>query len=181
MATKQIKKRYEEDVIPALKEKFGYKNIHQVPKLHKIVLNMGLGEASRSAKYLEAAVNEMTNIAGQKAVVTKAKKSIATYKIREGMPIGCMVTLRGERMYDFLEKLIGVVMPRIRDFRGISNKSFDGRGNYSLGIKEQGLFPEISYDDIDAVRGMDISIVTTAKTDEEAKELLAAIGMPFKK
>lgn len=181
MATKQIKKRYEEDVIPALKEKFGYKNIHQVPKLHKIVLNMGLGEASRSAKYLEAAVNEMTNIAGQKAVVTKAKKSIATYKIRGGMPIGCMVTLRGERMYDFLEKLIGVVMPRIRDFRGISNKSFDGRGNYSLGIKEQGLFPEISYDDIDAVRGMDISIVTTAKTDEEAKELLAAIGMPFKK
>lgn len=181
MATKQIKKRYEEDVIPALKEKFGYKNIHQVPKLHKIVLNMGLGEASRSAKYLEAAVNEMTNIAGQKAVVTKAKKSIATYKIREGMPIGCMVTLRGERMYDFLEKLIGLVMPRIRDFRGISNKSFDGRGNYSLGIKEQGLFPEISYDDIDAVRGMDISIVTTAKTDEEAKELLAAIGMPFKK
>lgn len=181
MATKEIKKRYKEDVIPALKEKFGYKNIHQVPKLHKIVLNMGLGEASRSSKYLEAAVNEMSNIAGQKAVVTKAKKSIATYKIREGMPIGCMVTLRGDRMYDFLEKLIGVVMPRIRDFRGISNKSFDGRGNYSLGIKEQGLFPEISYDDIDAVRGMDISIVTTAQTDEEAKELLAAIGMPFKK
>lgn len=179
--TKQLQNKYKEDVIPVLKEKFGYTNIHQVPKLHKVVINMGVGEGSKNAKLIESAVQELTGIAGQKAVVTRAKKSIATYKIREGMPVGCMVTLRGERMYDFLQKLIGVVLPRIRDFRGISAKSFDGRGNYSLGLKEQGLFPEISYDDIDTVKGMDISIVTTAETDEEARELLAALGMPFKK
>jgi large subunit ribosomal protein L5 len=179
--TKQLQAKYKEDVIPVLKEKFGYENIHQIPKLHKVVINMGVGDGSKNAKLMESAVNELTEIAGQKAVVTRAKKSIATYKIREGMPVGCMVTLRGERMYDFLQKLIGVVLPRIRDFRGISAKSFDGRGNYSLGLKEQGLFPEISYDDIDTVKGMDISIVTTAETDEEARELLAALGMPFKK
>jgi len=141
--TKQLKAKYKEDVIPVLKEKFGYKNIHQVPKLHKVVINMGVGEGSKNSKLIESAAAELTAIAGQKAVITKAKKSIATYKIREGMPVGCMVTLRGERMYDFLQKLIGVVLPRIRDFRGISAKSFDGRGNYSLGVKEQGLFPEI--------------------------------------
>lgn len=179
--TKELQLKYKEDVIPVLKEKFGYKNIHQVPKLHKVVINMGVGEGSKNAKLIELAVKELSDIAGQKAVVTKAKKSIATYKIREGMPIGCMVTLRGARMYDFLQKLIGVVLPRIRDFRGINRKSFDGKGNYSLGIKEQVLFPEISYDDVDAVRGMDISIVTTAETDEEARELLLALGMPFKK
>lgn len=179
--TKELQKKYKEDVVPALKEKFGYKNIHQIPKLHKVVINMGVGEGSKNAKLIEAAVKELSDIAGQKAVVTKAKKSIATYKIREGMSIGCMVTLRGARMYDFLQKLIGVVLPRIRDFRGINRKSFDGKGNYSLGIKEQVLFPEISYDDVDAVRGMDISIVTTAQTDEEARELLLALGMPFKK
>lgn len=179
--TKELQAKYKEDVVPALKEKFGYKNIYQVPKLHKVVINMGVGEASRSSKLLESSVKELSLISGQKAVITKAKKSIATYKIRTGMPVGCMVTLRGKRMYDFLQKLIGVVLPRIRDFRGISSKSFDGRGNYSLGMKEQGLFPEISYDDIDGVRGMDISIVTTAQTDEEARELLSALGMPFKK
>jgi large subunit ribosomal protein L5 len=162
-------------------DKFGYKNPMMVPKIDKIVINMGVGEASHNSKIAEAIEAQLTKIAGQKPVVTKAKKSIATYKIREGMPVGCMVTLRGERMYDFLQKLIGVVLPRIRDFRGINRKSFDGKGNYSLGLKEQILFPEISYDDIDAVRGMDISIVTTAETDEEARELLAALGMPFKK
>jgi len=179
--TKELKTKYKEDVVPALKEKFGYTNIHQVPRLHKVVINMGIGEGSKNSKLIDTAVKELGDIAGQKVVITKAKQSIATYKIRTGMPIGCMVTLRGERMYDFLQKLIGVVLPRIRDFRGISAKSFDGRGNYSLGIKEQVLFPEISYDDVDAVRGMDISIVTTAKTDEEARELLTALGMPFKK
>jgi len=179
--TKALKQTYKEDVVPALKEKFGYKNIHQVPKLHKVVINMGIGEGSKNSKLIDTAVKELGDIAGQKVVITKAKQSIATYKIREGMPIGCMVTLRGERMYQFLEKLIGVVLPRIRDFRGINSKSFDGRGNYSLGLKEQVLFPEISYDDVDAVRGMDIAIVTTAETDEEARELLTALGMPFKK
>jgi len=179
--TESLKKKYEKTVKKALKEKFGYTNDHKVPKLHKIVLNMGVGEASHNSKIAESIEAQLTKLAGQKCVVTKAKKSIATYKIREGMPVGCMVTLRGERMYDFLQKLIGVVLPRIRDFRGISAKSFDGRGNYSLGVKEQGLFPEISYDDIDTVKGMDISIVTTAETDEEARELLAALGMPFKK
>lgn len=179
--TKALKQTYKEDVVPALKEKFGYKNIHQVPKLHKVVINMGIGEGSKNSKLIDTAVKELSDIAGQKVVITKAKQSIATYKIREGMPIGCMVTLRGERMYQFLEKLIGVVLPRIRDFRGINSKSFDGRGNYSLGLKEQVLFPEISYDDVEAVRGMDIAIVTTAESDEEARELLTALGMPFKK
>lgn len=179
--TKDLKKRYVEDVVPALKEKFNYQNVHQIPKLEKVVINMGVGEAVQNAKILDGAVEELTKIAGQKPVVTRAKKSIATYKLRAGMPIGCMVTLRGEKMYDFLQKLINVTLPRIRDFRGVSAKSFDGRGNYSLGIKEQLLFPEIKYDDVSVVKGMNISIITTANTDDEARELLAQLGMPFKK
>ena len=179
--TKNLRTKYQEDVVPAMKEKFGYTNDHQVPKLVKIVLNMGVGEASHNSKIAEAIEAQLTKIAGQKAVVTKAKKSIASYKLREGMPVGAMATLRGERMYDFLQKLICVVLPRIRDFRGISAKSFDGRGNYTLGLKEQSLFPEISYDELDAVHGMNISIITTANTDEEARALLRALGMPFKK
>ena len=179
--TKDLKKRYTEDVVPALTKQFNYTSAHQVPKLVKIVLNMGLGEAVQNHKLLDSGVNDLTKIAGQKALVTKAKKSIASFKLREGMPVGAMVTLRGERMYDFLQKLICVVLPRIRDFRGISDKSFDGRGNYTLGLKEQALFPEISYDEVDIVKGMNISIITTAKTDEEAKALLAELGMPFKK
>lgn len=179
--TKDLKTRYAEEVIPALKEKFGYKNIHQVPKLVKIVLNMGVGEASHNSKIAEAIENQLTKIAGQKAVVTKAKKSIASYKLREGMPVGAMATLRGDRMYDFMQKLICVVLPRIRDFRGVSSKSFDGRGNYTLGLKEQALFPEISYEEVDLVKGMNVSVITTATTDEEARELLRLLGMPFKK
>ncbi len=179
--TKDLRKRYVEDVVPALKEKFNYKNVHQIPKLEKVVINMGVGEAVQNAKILDGAVEELTKIAGQRPVVTRAKKSIATYKLRAGMPIGCMVTLRGEKMYDFLQKLINVTLPRIRDFRGVSAKSFDGRGNYSLGIKEQLLFPEIKYDDVTVVKGMNISIITTANTDDEARELLAQLGMPFKK
>ena len=179
--TKNLKKRYVEDVVPALKEKYNYQNVHQIPKLDKVVINMGVGEAVQNAKILDGAVEELTKIAGQKPVVTRAKKSIATYKLRAGMPIGCMVTLRGEKMYDFLTKLINVTLPRIRDFRGVSAKSFDGRGNYSLGIKEQLLFPEIKYDDVSVVKGMNISIITTANTDDEARELLAQLGMPFKK
>ena len=179
--TKNLKAKYVEDVVPAMKEKFGYKNDHQVPKLVKIVLNMGVGEASHNSKIAEAIEAQLTKIAGQKAVVTKAKKSIASYKLREGMPVGAMATLRGERMYDFLQKLICVVLPRIRDFRGISAKSFDGRGNYTLGIKEQIIFPEIDFDKVDRTRGMDIVIVTSAKTNEEAKALLTQMGMPFKK
>ena len=179
--TKNLKKRYVEDVVPALKEKYNYKNVHQIPKLEKVVINMGVGEAVQNAKILDGAVEELTKIAGQRPVLTRAKKSIATYKLRAGMPIGCMVTLRGEKMYDFLTKLINVTLPRIRDFRGVSAKSFDGRGNYSLGIKEQLLFPEIKYDDVSVVKGMNISIITTANTDDEARELLAQLGMPFKK
>ena len=179
--TKNLKTKYQEDVVPALKEKFGYKNIHQVPKLVKIVLNMGVGEASHNSKIAESIEAQLTKIAGQKAVVTKAKKSIASYKLREGMPVGAMATLRGERMYDFLQKLICVVLPRIRDFRGISAKSFDGRGNYTLGLKEQALFPEITYEEVDLVKGMNVSVITTAQTDEEARELLRLLGMPFKK
>jgi large subunit ribosomal protein L5 len=179
--TKDLKTRYVEEVIPALKEKFGYKNIHQVPKMVKIVLNMGVGEASHNSKIAESIESQLTKIAGQKAVVTKAKKSIASYKLREGMPVGAMATLRGERMYDFMQKLICVVLPRIRDFRGVSSKSFDGRGNYTLGLKEQALFPEITYEEVDLVKGMNVSVITTAKTDEEARELLALLGMPFKK
>ncbi len=179
--TKNLKNKYSEDVVPALTKKFSYSNKYQVPKLVKVVLNMGLGEAIQNSKILDSGVKDLTKISGQKAVITRAKKSIASYKVRTGMPIGCMVTLRGERMYDFLQKLICVTLPRIRDFRGISAKSFDGRGNYSLGIKEQILFPEIEYDEVDVVKGMNISIITTAKTDEEAKALLEELGMPFKK
>ena len=178
--TKNLKTKYQEDVVPALKEKFGYKNEHQVPKLVKVVLNMGVGEASHNSKIAEAIEAQLTKIAGQHAVVTKAKKSIASYKLREGMPVGAMATLRGERMYDFLQKLICVVLPRIRDFRGISPKSFDGRGNYTLGLKEQALFPEITYEEVDLVKGMNVSVITTAETDEEARELLRLLGMPFK-
>ena len=177
--TKDLRKRYVEDVIPALKEKFNYTNVHQIPKLEKVVINMGVGEAVQNAKILDGAVEELTKIAGQKPVVTRAKKSIATYKLRAGMPIGCMVTLRGEKMYDFLQKLINVTLPRIRDFRGVSPKSFDGRGNYSLGLKEQLIFPEIEYDKIDKIRGMEIVFATTAKTDEEGRALLKLLGMPF--
>jgi len=178
--TISLKKRYEDEVKAAMKEKFGYENDMMVPKLHKIVLNMGVGEASHNSKIADTIEAQLTKIAGQKAVVTKAKKSIASYKLREGMPVGAMVTLRGERMYDFLQKLICVVLPRIRDFRGISAKSFDGRGNYTLGLKEQSLFPEITYEEVDLVKGMNVSIITTANTDDEARELLRLIGMPFK-
>ena len=178
--TKSLKSRYEEEVKAALKEKFGYKNNMMIPKLHKIVLNMGVGEASHNSKIADSIQAQLTKIAGQKALVTKAKKSIASYKLREGMPVGAMVTLRGERMYDFLQKLICVVLPRIRDFRGISAKSFDGRGNYTLGLKEQSLFPEITYEEVDLVKGMNVSIITTAHTDDEARELLKLLGMPFK-
>ena len=178
--TKSLKAKYEEDVKKAMVEKFGYKNELVIPRLHKIVLNMGVGEASHNTKIGDVIQGKLTKIAGQKAVITKAKKSIASYKLREGMPVGAMVTLRGERMYDFLQKLICVVLPRIRDFRGISAKSFDGRGNYTLGLKEQTLFPEISFEEVDLVKGMNVSVITTAKTDEEARELLKLLGMPFK-
>ena len=178
--TKNLKAKYAEDVKKAMKEKFGYTNDMMVPRVHKIVLNMGVGEASHNSKIADTIQGQLTKIAGQKAVVTKAKKSIASYKLREGMPVGAMVTLRGDRMYDFLQKLICVVLPRIRDFRGISPKSFDGRGNYTLGLKEQALFPEISYEEVDLVKGMNVSIITTAKTDDEARELLFQMGMPFK-
>lgn len=179
--TKDLKSKYTEDVIPALTKQFSYTNKYQVPKLVKVVLNMGVGEAVQNVKILDSAVQELTKITGQKPVVTRAKKSIATYKLRKGMPIGTMVTLRNEKMYDFLQKLIGVALPRIRDFRGVSDKSFDGRGNYSIGLKEQTLFPEIKYDEVDMIKGMNISIITTAKTDEEAKALLTELGMPFRK
>ena len=178
--TKNLKAKYLEDVKPAMKEKFGYENDMMIPKVHKIVLNMGVGEASHNSKIADVIEAQLTKIAGQKSVVTKAKKSIASYKLREGMPVGAMVTLRGERMYDFLQKLICVVLPRIRDFRGISPKSFDGRGNYTLGLKEQALFPEITYEEVDLVKGMNVSVITTAETDEEARELLKLLGMPFK-
>ena len=178
--TKSLRANYDEEVKAALKEKFGYKNDMMIPRLHKIVLNMGVGEASHNSKIADAIQAQLTKIAGQKAMVTKAKKSIASYKLREGMPVGAMVTLRGERMYDFLQKLICVVLPRIRDFRGISAKSFDGRGNYTLGLKEQSLFPEITYEEVDLVKGMNESIITTAHNDDEAKELLKLLGMPYK-
>ena len=178
--TKNLRAKYAEDVKPAMKEKFGYENDMMVPRVHKIVLNMGVGEASHNSKIADTIEAQLTKIAGQKAVTTKAKKSIATYKLREGMPVGAMATLRGDRMYDFLQKLICVVLPRIRDFRGISAKSFDGRGNYTLGLKEQALFPEITYEEVDLVKGMNISIITTANTDDEARELLRLLGMPFK-
>lgn len=175
----RLKEKYINDVIPSLQEKFKYKSVMQIPKLEKIVLNMGVGEVKENAKALDAAVNDMAIIAGQKPVVTKAKKSVAAFKLREGMNIGCKVTLRGDRMYEFADKLINVALPRVRDFRGVPGNSFDGRGNYSMGVKEQLMFPEIDYDKIDKIRGMDITFVTTAKTDEEAKELLKLMGMPF--
>lgn len=172
---------YKEKIMPAMMQKFGYKSVMQTPKLDKIVINMGLGEAVANPKILDGAVRELELIAGQKPVITRAKKSIAGFRLREGMPIGCKVTLRGERMYHFLDKLFNISLPRVRDFRGISSKAFDGRGNYTLGLKEQLLFPEIEYDKVDAIRGMDIVIVTTANTDEEARELLTQLGAPFVK
>jgi large subunit ribosomal protein L5 len=176
----QLKAYYQEAVVPKLKEKFNYSNPMQIPKIDKIVINMGLGEAIHNIKIIDSAVDELKQISGQQPVVTRAKKSIAAFKLREGMPIGCMVTLRKNRMYDFLNKLINIALPRVRDFRGISGKAFDGAGNYSLGIKEQLIFPEIDYDKIDKIKGLNISIVTTAKTNEEGKELLKLLGMPFK-
>jgi large subunit ribosomal protein L5 len=176
-----IKEHYEENCVPQLMKEYGYRSIMQVPKVTKIVLNMGLGEAVQNPKIIEGAVNEMTMIAGQKAVVTKAKKSIATFKLREGMPIGCRVTLRGDKMWDFLSKLINVALPRVRDFRGISFKAFDGNGNYAMGIKEHIIFPEIDYDKIDKIKGLNISIGTSAKSDDEGRFLLKALGMPFRK
>ena len=178
--TTQLKTRYQETIVPKLMEQFKYQNIHQVPKVVKITINRGLGEASSNAKALESSLSEIATIAGQKPVVTRAKKAIAGFKIRQGMPVGMMVTLRGDRMYAFLDRLISLALPRIRDFRGISPKSFDGRGNYTLGVREQLIFPEVEYDRIDQIRGMDISIITTATTDEEGRALLKEMGMPFK-
>lgn len=175
----RLKEKYNQEVSKALMEKFGYKNVMQLPKLEKIVLNMGLGEAIANSKAMDNAVEDMTIIVGQKPVITRAKKSIAGFKLREGMPIGVKVTLRGERMYEFLDRLISIALPRMRDFRGINPKSFDGRGNYTMGVKEQLIFPEIEYDKVDKIRGMDITVVTSAPTDEEAFELLKQLGMPF--
>ncbi|HYA92266.1 MAG TPA: 50S ribosomal protein L5 [Thermodesulfobacteriota bacterium] len=176
----KLREVYQEKVVPALVKRFNYKNRMEVPKLEKIVINMGLGEAIQNIKILDSAAQELSQITGQKPVITKAKKSIAQFKLRTGMPIGCMVTLRKERMYEFFNRLVNVALPRVRDFKGISGKSFDGRGNYALGIREQLIFPEIHYDKIDKVKGMNIVIVTTAKTDEEGKELLKLLGMPFR-
>lgn len=176
----RLKEKYEKEVVKSMMEKFNYKNVMEVPKLEKVVINMGLGEAAQNPKVIDFAVNDLMTITGQRPVITKAKKSIAGFKLRKGMSIGAKVTLRGKRMWDFVDKLINVALPRVRDFRGVSQKSFDGRGNYNLGVKEQLIFPEIDYDKIDKVRGMDICIVTTAKTDEEARELLKLLGMPFK-
>lgn len=180
MAARLLEK-YNDSIVPALMQKFSYKSVMQAPKIEKVVINLGVGEAVSNPKVLDGAVRDLTLIAGQKPVVTRAKKSIAGFRLREGMPIGCKVTLRGERMYHFLDKLFNVSLPRVRDFRGISAKAFDGRGNYTLGVKEQLIFPEINYDQIDAIRGMDIVIVTTANTDEEARELLTQMGAPFSK
>ena len=177
--TTRLQEKYQKEVIPAMIEKFGYKNIMEVPKLEKIVINMGGGEAKDNQKILEAAVNDLSIIAGQKPILTRAKKSVANFKIRENMALGCKVTLRKAKMYEFADKLMAIALPRVRDFRGVSSKAFDGRGNYSLGVKEQLIFPEIEYDKIDKVRGMDIIFVTTANTDEEARELLRFLGMPF--
>ena len=177
----RLKEQYQNEIIDAMIKKFGYKNIMEVPKLDKVVINMGVGEAKDNAKVLESAIADMEKIAGQKAVVTRAKNSVANFKIREGMPIGCKVTLRGERMYEYVDRLVNLALPRVRDFRGVNPNAFDGRGNYALGIKEQLIFPEIEYDKIDKVRGMDVIFVTTAKTDEEARELLRQFNMPFAK
>lgn len=175
----RLKDKFLNEVAPAMMEKFGYKNVMEIPKIEKVVINMGVGEAVGNPKVLDSAVNDLMAIAGQRPVVTRAKKSIAAFKIREGMPIGTKVTLRGERMYQFLDKLLNVALPRVRDFRGVNPQSFDGRGNYTMGIKEQLIFPEMEYDKVDKIRGMDIIIVTTAKNDEEARELLKLMGMPF--
>ena len=177
----RLKDQYQNEIVDAMIKKFGYKNIMEVPKLDKVVINMGVGEAKDNAKLLESAIADMEKIAGQKAVVTRAKNSVANFKIREGMPIGCKVTLRGEKMYEFVDRLINLALPRVRDFRGVNPNAFDGRGNYALGIKEQLIFPESEYDKIDKVRGMDVIFVTTAKTDEEARELLTQFNMPFAK
>ena len=177
----RLKEKYNNEIVDAMTKRFGYENIMQVPKLEKIVVNMGVGEAKENSKILDSAIADLEKITGQKAVTTKAKNSVANFKIREGMPIGCKVTLRGEKMYEFLDRLVNLALPRVRDFRGVNPNAFDGRGNYALGIKEQLIFPEIEYDKVDKVRGMDISVVTTAETDEEARELLAQFGMPFKK
>ena len=177
----RLKEQYQNEIVDAMVKKFGYKNIMEVPKLEKIVVNMGVGEAKENAKVLEAAVKDMETITGQKAVVTKAKNAIANFKIREGMAIGCKTTLRGEKMYEFMDRLINLAFPRVRDFRGVNPNAFDGRGNYALGIKEQLIFPEIEYDKVDKVRGLDVIFVTTAKTDEEARELLSLFNMPFAK
>jgi large subunit ribosomal protein L5 len=177
----RYKDLYNDKIADAMKSKFGYKNVMQIPKLSKIVVNIGVGEAKENSKVLDSAVSDLEKITGQKPIVTKAKKSIANFKIREGMPIGCKVTLRGEKMYDFADRLINLALPRVRDFRGVNPNSFDGRGNYALGIREQLIFPEIEYDKVDKVRGMDIIFVTTAQTDEEARELLTQFGMPYAK
>ena len=177
----RLKEQYQNEIIDAMIKKFGYKNIMEVPKLDKVVINMGVGEAKENAKVLDSAVKDLETITGQKVVLTRAKNSVANFKIREGMPIGCKTTLRGEKMYDFMDRLVNLALPRVRDFRGVSADSFDGRGNYALGVKEQLIFPEIEYDKVEKVRGMDVIVVTTAKTDEEARELLRLFGMPFAK
>jgi len=177
----RLKDKYVSEIAPALQQKFNYKNVMQIPKLEKVVINVGVGEAIQNPKAIDAAVNDLMKISGQRPVVTRAKKSIAAFKLRTGMPIGAKVTLRGDRMYEFVDRLLSVALPRVRDFHGVSDKSFDGRGNYTLGIREQLIFPEIEYDKIDKVRGMDIVFVTSAKTDEEARELLGMLGMPFRK
>ena len=177
----RLKDLYNSEIKDAMVKKFGYKNVMEIPKIDKIVINMGVGEAKENAKVLEGAVKDMETITGQKAILTKAKNSVANFKIREGMPIGCKTTLRGDKMYEFLDRLVNLALPRVRDFRGVNPNAFDGRGNYALGIKEQLIFPEIEYDKVDKVRGMDIIFVTTANTDEEARELLTLFGMPFKK
>ena len=177
----RLKDKYNNEIAAAMQKKFGYKNVMQIPKLDKVVINMGVGEAKENAKALESAVKDMEIISGQKPVITKAKKSVANFKIREGLAIGCKVTLRGEKMYEFVDRLVSLALPRVRDFRGVNPNAFDGRGNYALGIKEQLIFPEIEYDKVDKVRGMDVIFVTTANTDEEARELLTLFGMPFSK
>ncbi len=176
----RLKEKYCNEVVPAMQQKFGYKNVMQIPRLEKVVINMGVGRATQNANLLDAAANDLALIAGQKPVITRARKSVSNFKVREGMAIGAKVTLRGDRMYEFLDKLMNINLPRVRDFRGVSPKSFDGRGNYTLGLREQLVFPEIDYDKIEQIQGMDISIVTTAKTDEEAKALLEFLGMPFR-
>ena len=176
----RLKEKYAKEVAPALKKEFGYANVMAIPKVSKVIINMGLGEATSNAKIVDTAADELSKITGQKAAVRRAKKSIAAFKVRQGMPVGAMVTLRGERMYDFLDRLIGIALPRVRDFKGISAKGFDGRGNYTLGLKDQIIFPEIDYMKVDKARGMNVSVVTTAKTDEEARKLLQLIGLPFR-